>query len=133
MNLSFFHFFAILVEKRQSQEKTCTREKIFDCEIFVLKYVSNHSKSVPTKTFFRRKNFFWVCLFFAFWAILAKKRQSPRKKFYKGKIFDFEIFGLKYVLKHSESIPTKKIFRQKFLTLSFFHYFGPFGQKTTES
>ena len=37
-----------------------------------------------------------------------------------GKFFDFEIFGLKYVLKHSESIPTKKIFDQIFLTLSFF-------------
>ena len=32
---------------------------------------------------------------------------------------DFEIFGLEYILKHSESIPTKKIFSHKFSNVSF--------------
>ena len=27
----------------------------------------------------------------------------------------------------------KKFFDQNFLTLSFFHYFGPFGRKTTKT
>ena len=36
-----------------------------------------------------------------------------QKNFTREKIFDFEIFGLKYVLKHSESIPTKKKFSTK--------------------
>ena len=62
--------------------------------------------------------------------ILAEKRQSPRKKFNKGKKINFEIFGLKYVLKHSESTPTKKIFDQNFLTV-IFSLFWPFWPKKT--
>ena len=50
-----------------------------------------------------------------------------------GKNFDFEIFVLKYVSKHSKSIPTKKNFEQNFLTMPFFHYFGDLGQKMTKS
>ena len=61
--------------------------------------------------------------------LLAEKRQSPSKKFYMGKIFDFKIFGLKYVLKHFESIPTKKIFDQNFLTLSFFRFLAILAEK----
>ena len=49
------------------------------------------------------------------------------------KIFDFEIFNLKYVSKHSESIPTKNKFDQKFLTLAFLAqkscFLKFFGQK----
>ena len=37
-----------------------------------------------------------------------------RKKIYARFFFDFEIFGLKYVLKHSESKPTQKNFWLKF-------------------
>ena len=37
-----------------------------------------------------------------------------------GNLFEIEIFVLKYVLNHSESIPTKKMFDQKFLCLQFF-------------
>ena len=48
-------------------------------------------------------------------AILAKKRQIPKKKFYTDEMFDFEIFYSKYVLKHSERIPTQRIFRPQFL------------------
>ena len=60
---------------------------------------------------------------------MAEKNKVQRKKFYTEKIFDFEIFVLKYVSKHSESIPTKKIFRPKFFDLVIFHYFGHFGRK----
>ena len=52
------------------------------------------------------------------------------KNFTQQTIFDFEIFGLKYDLKNSESILTKNVFAQNFVALSFFRYFG---QKTTES
>ena len=38
------------------------------------------------------------------------RKKCPNKNFTREKTFDFEIFGLKYVLKHSESIPTKKPF-----------------------
>ena len=34
-------------------------------------------------------------------------------------MFDFKIFGLKYVLKHFESIPTKKVFDQIFYFVIF--------------
>ena len=57
---------------------------------------------------------FWLSHFFTFLVILAEKNKVQRRKFYTGKIFDFEIFALKYVSKHSESIPTKKIFDQNF-------------------
>ena len=104
------HFFIILVilaeKKNKVPRKNFTREKIFDFEIFVLKYVSRHPESIRTK-----KNFstiiFWLCDFFT---ILAKKWLSPRKNFVVGKIFDFEIFVLRYISKHSQSIPTKKMF-----------------------
>ena len=52
-----------------------------------------------------RNKIYWLRQFFT---ILVEIRQSPRKKNLQEKNFD-EIFGLKYVLKHSESIPTKKI------------------------
>ena len=71
--------------------------------------------------------------FFHLFAHLSWKTTESQKKFYTGKVFDFEIFGLKCVLKHSKWIPTKKLFDQNFLTLPFFHYFGHFGQKMTKS
>ena len=43
------------------------------------------------------------------------------------KLFDFEIFGLKYVLKHSEWIPAKNQFRPKFF--DFVIYFTILAQK----
>ena len=51
--------------------------------------------------------------------------KSNEKNFTQEKIFDFEIFVLKYDSHHSESIPTKKNFDQNFLPLSFFHYLIP--------
>ena len=80
-----------------------------------------------------KKNFstkiFWLCHFFTILGFLAEKRLSPSKKNRRENIFDFEIFGLKYVLKHSESIPNNKIFDQNF----YFAIFHHFGRKTTES
>ena len=60
---------------------------------------------------------------------MAEKTKSNEKKIAWEKNFDFEIFVLKYVSKHSESIPPKKNFDQNFLILSFFDYFGHFGRK----
>ena len=80
-------------------------------------------KKISTKIFL-------LSHFFTILVILAEKWQSPTKKFYTGKIFDFEIFILEYVLRHSESILTKKI-STKFFDLVIFHYFGHFGRKTT--
>ena len=51
------------------------------------------------------------------------------KNFVRGKIFDFEIFVLKYVSKHSESIPTKKNFRPKFFDFAIFSLFWSFWAK----
>ena len=44
-----------------------------------------------------------------FWPFWPKNDRVPGKKFTRGKFFDFEIFSSKHLLKHSESIPTKKI------------------------
>ena len=46
------------------------------------------------------------------------------------KHIDFEIFSLKYVLKHFESIPTKN--RPKFFDFVIFHYFGRKTNKSQE-
>ena len=76
---------------------------------------------------------FLTLSFFTLLGLLAEKRLSPTKKITREKIFDFEIFILKYVSNRSESIPTKNIFRSKFFACHFFHYFSHFGRKTTES
>ena len=51
------------------------------------------------------------------------------KKITREKIFDFEIIGLKYALKHFELIPTKKNFRLKFSDLVIFSLFWPYWPK----
>ena len=66
-----------------------------------------------------RLKVFAIKIFSQFWAKMSK----PQKKIVTGKIVDFEIFVLKYVTKHSESVPTKKI-DQKLLILPLFHHFG---------
>ena len=91
-------------------------EKIFEIEIFVSKYVLDHSESIPTKKIFSTKNF-CLCHFLTCDPIFRKKGCQVTM----GKIFEFEIFVLKYVLDHSESILKKKFFfDQKFLSLTFF-------------
>ena len=114
-----FHYLGNFNQKRKSLEKYLTQEKCFDFQIFGLKYVSNHSESIPTKKKFSTK-IFYLCHFFTILAILAEKRLSPTKKKLHGKNFDFEIFVLKNVSNHSDSIPTKKIFDQNFCLCHFF-------------
>ena len=46
-------------------------EKIFEFEIFVLRYVLDHSESIPTKTI--EKNFKIFDFFWSFWAFLDEK------------------------------------------------------------
>ena len=79
---------------------------------------------------FRSRDFGFKLRFEKFWIDCDKKFRPnfldfvivsqfwPRNdivsgKIYMGEIFDFEIFVLKYVSKHSESIPTKTIFITK--------------------
>ena len=45
------------------------------------------------------------------------------------KIFEFEIFVLKFVLDHSESIPTKKFLQPKFFVLAIFSTTDPIFRK----
>ena len=73
---------------------------------------------------------FYLCRFFTILTIFTEKRlRHTKKNFTREKIFDFDIFGLKYVFKHSESIPTKKIFRPKFFTFVIFSLFWSFLPK----
>ena len=67
-------------------------------------------------TMFFSKNFFFL-------AIFVKKWLSPRKNFQREIFFEINFFGLKYVLKHSESIPKKNFFRKFFRKFSLFGYF----------
>ena len=46
------------------------------------------------------------------WPFSSKNGRVPEKNFQQEKIFEIDFFGLKYVLKHSESILKKKF--QKF-------------------
>ena len=104
-----------------------------DFEIFVLKYVSNYSESIPTKKIFSTK-IFWLCHFFTILVILAEKRLSPTKKILHGKNFRFRDFRFKIRFKPFWIDSDQKIFfDQNFLPLSFFRYFGHFGRKTTKS
>ena len=50
-------------------EKNFQWEKIFKIDIFVLKYVLNHSKSIPTKKFFRK----FFDFLGHFWSFLGQK------------------------------------------------------------
>ena len=47
-------------------------------------------------------------------AHFSKKWLSQKKNFQWKKIFKIDIFVLKYVLNHSKSIPTKKMFSKNF-------------------
>ena len=50
-----------------SKKKIFQREKIFKIDIFVLKHVLDHSKSIPTKKNFENFSIFLV-IFDHFWA-----------------------------------------------------------------
>ena len=98
-----------------SQKKNFQWEKIFKIDIFVLKHVLDHSKSIPTKKNFSKNFRFFGHQFF------EKTAMSQKKNFQREKIFKIDIFVLKHVLDHSKSIPTKKIFSKnlRFLVTNF--------------
>ena len=92
--LSFFRYFGHFGRKTtKSHEKKFTREKIFDFEIFVLKYVSKHSESIPKKKFFDQK-FSKIFIFWSyfiinrgFWTFLGQKSFFQKKFHYRFKNF----------------------------------------------
>ena len=61
----------------------------------------------------------------------GQKMTESQDKKYTGKT-NFEILGFKYVLKHSESISTKKNFDQNCLISQFFHHFDQKMKKSTK-
>ena len=166
----FSTYYPLFFEKMAVSPEKSQNGNIFEIEIFILKYVFNHSESIPTKKNFSIQNF-CLCHFFDLWPRFSKnwlckvimgknfrnryfrfktrfgpfridsdQKNFSTKNFYlchyydlwphfskkwlcqviMGKIFEIEIFVLKYVLDRSKSIPTKNIFGQKFLSLPFF-------------
>ena len=109
------HFFTIFAEKWL--RKNFAMGKIFRFRNFLFKvrfktlWIDSDQKKISTK-------FFDLIIFSLFWPF-GRKTTKSHKKIAREKIFDFEIFVLKYVSKHSESIRTKKIFDLIFSTLSF--------------
>ena len=82
---------------------------------FLLKYVLDHSESIPTK-FFLIKIF---CLSHFFWPVTPffEKRLC---QVITGNFFEIEIFFSKYVLDYPQSILTKKISTKDFCLCHFF-------------
>ena len=113
LKLSFFHYFGHFGRKRQIPRKKFTTRKFFRFRDF-------HS-TIRFETFwieYDQKNFtpkIFDCVIFHYFG--QKMTESQEKIFYTGKIFDFEIFGIRYVLRHSELISTKN-----FLTPPFLHH-----------
>ena len=114
-------------QKMTKSKKNFVMGKSFDYAIFVLKYVSKHSESIPTQKKFSTK-IFRLCHFFT---ILAKKRLSQRKNIVCGKNFRFRDFRFKTRFKiFWIDSDQKTFFDQNFLTEPFFTIFG---QKMTKS
>ena len=78
----------------------------FEIEVSILKYVLYHSESIPIKKIFNQK-FLTLPFFQLMTPFLKKMAMSPEKNQY-GIFFEIEIFILKYILEHFESIPIKK-------------------------
>ena len=57
--------------------KKIQREKIFNTDIFILKYILDNSKSIPTKIFFRK-----ILDFLVIFAILGAKKSIFWEKFW---------------------------------------------------
>ena len=127
---NFFTILAIMAEKRQSLRKKIYTGKIFDFEIFCLKPILEHSESIPTKKFSIKIS--WVIHFFTILVILAEKRESQTKHLTREKFSISRIwFKIRFETFWIDS--DQKNYDPNFLTLSFFHYFGHFGRKTTDS
>ena len=84
--------------------------KFFRYQLFRFKICFETFWIDSEKIFFR----FFFRKFSLFLTIFVKKWLSPRKKFQGENFFDINFFGLKYVLKHSESIPKKNFFENFF-------------------
>ena len=69
-------------------EKNFQQEKIFKIDIFVLKHVLNHSKSIPKKNFFEKFSIFGSPIF-------RKNGYFPEKKFSTGRNFQNRYFRFK--------------------------------------
>ena len=69
-------------------EKIFQWEKIFKIDIFVLKYVLNHSKSISTKKIFSKNFRFFGHQFF-------EKMAKSQKKIFNGKNFQNRYFRFK--------------------------------------
>ena len=120
---------ANLAEKRQSPRKKFYTGKKFSISRFSFLIRLKLSELIPTKKFLI--NIFGFVIFWLVWPFCRKTTESHEKNFTRLKIFDFEIFILKYVLKHSESIPTKKNWR-KFFDFDIFSLFLPFWPKNVQ-
>ena len=89
----FFTIWVILAKKTKFHEKKITQEKNFRFRDFQLKirfeifWIDSDQKNF-------RPKFFDLVIFSLFWSFWPKKQSPTKKKFYTGKIFDFEIFGL---------------------------------------
>ena len=81
-------------------QKKHSKGNFFETNFLGLKYVLKHSESIPKKNFFSK--FFFEN--FHFLTTFVKQWLSTRKKFSRENVFEINFFGLKYVLKHSESI-----------------------------
>ena len=79
--------------------------EFFEIVIFILKYILNHSKSIPIGEKLS-KQFLSLPIFRSMAPIFRnKKRLSPERN-HNGKIIEIVIFTIKYVFDHSELIPT---------------------------
>ena len=127
----FFSILGLLAEKRLSPSKKFYTGKNVRFRDFRFK--------IRFKTFWidsDQKNFFdQHFLTLPFFHYFGKKTtKSTKKKFVMGKNFRFRDFRFKIRFETFWiDSDQKNFFDQNFLTLSFFHYFGHFGRKTTKS
>ena len=80
--------------------------KFFRNRDFHFKTRLEHSESIPIKKIFRLKIFIFA-IFSTYEHHFLKKWLCPQRKVIMG-FFEIEVFILRYVLDHSESIPFKK-------------------------
>ena len=82
------HNFPLFEKTAMSLKRNFQWEKIFKIDIFVLKHVLDHSKSIPTKKIFSKNFRFFGHQFF-------EKTAMSQKKIFNGKNFQNRYFRLK--------------------------------------
>ena len=112
-------------KKRLYPQRKVIMRKNFEIEIFIIKCVLDHSKSIPTKKYFRPK-FFVSAIFSTYEPQSFEKWLCPLRNVIMGKNFEIQIFILKFILDHSESIPIKNFCRPKFFVFAIFRPMAPF-------